>query len=1159
MNDLFPSATQDILDQARRQPAYAIEETPGEAFNSAWKTTQRYTNVLAWQNNLADATQDWLDSFQQKTGEQLPNPYRAPWNPLAWDISKQIEQLNDVRARTAAKSKELNDPSLAFPDENTLYQAGVGKAREALVTQAQLASGQTAFGTGIASVAGSFGGSMTDPMNLGLNAIAIGTMPEGGGLIRSLIGAGVNFGLQGATEEALTYGYKRTVTPEYGPGSAAESVAMAALGGIAFEAGGKALGSLWRRARINPEIAEAMPMALQDAAQTAERAADIDANNPFRTGIDGEAAHNEAIVRIEADMLAGHVPELPEAAAREGNARIGEIHVPREASPLELVDQHSRAQNPDLFAKTDDLEGQIAQARAALNDVLARQNEAPNVAGSQVAARITDLEGQLATFTGRRRVSPSANAIRDQIAQLREASQSLDLDQASRDARQVQLLRERLNELQSDRARLGPDVKAARDAAANDLGVPLDYAQAIDAAPSHSGRTFEPVETIEGATEQPSAAPVVAQPAASQPASFRTAQGSSYVLHSDGTTTRTKAARNTPGHEGDSGLKARTERTIYVDPKVASALSSAGLSNLGEKGARLAIKDGKASLLTWNNHKSRWGSAPSAKNISFADTPEVGKSPLELWGKASDVDGFEAYSKQHAGNAITRIEQDAPTPKRARQSKPIATTPVTEPEAIRARTAAQVDRATGQAPNRTFFGTKSLRVRYELAEARDLIASHGIEFNVNPDYPAALQPRDRNAAAAREQVMGIASNLQPERLGPSVEANAGAPIIGPDNIVESGNGRTIALQRVNNEGSAAYRAFLERQGFDTTGFREPVLVGRRVSSMSEQERAAFAHAANGSASLRMSATEQALSDARHIDAATASLLQSGAVDTLANRDFVRAFAARLPQGERGSMMTKNGQLSAGGVNRVKAALVARAYGDADVVARAFDHPEPNIKTIASALVDAAPDWIKMRDAVTSGAIKAGQDITDDMMTAVRTIMRARDERRPIGEMLAQGDMFDSDTAALAARLFFKDGSFSRVLSKADMAENLNTFARNTLTHRDMDDNLFGEAPPSTRDVLAATVRRSDQQQAAIIAALKPEAIERAANDPAVHAAAEADLQRQIEQGRNRVPVEDAEGNVTLGFADKELADIEADLSAAAEIKGCTISPAAAAE
>lgn len=143
---------------------------------------------------------------------------------------------------------------------------------------------------------------------------------------------------------------------------------------------------------------------------------------------------------------------------------------------------------------------------------------------------------------------------------------------------------------------------------------------------------------------------------------FKTSKGSTYQVHEDGTTTRDKAARSDVGHEGDSGPKERSARTVYVDSN-AGALSAAGLSNLGEKGARVAIKNGKATLLTWNKASNKWGTTPTSRDVIVHDKPAVGRSPLELWKPKDDVPGHEAYSGMHAGNPITEIGE---TPKLSR-------------------------------------------------------------------------------------------------------------------------------------------------------------------------------------------------------------------------------------------------------------------------------------------------------------------------------------------------------------------------------------------------------------------------------------------------------------------------------------------------------------
>ncbi len=372
-----------------------------------------------------------------------------------------------------------------------------------------------------------------------------------------------------------------------------------------------------------------------------------------------------------------------------------------------------------------------------------------------------------------------------------------------------------------------------------------------------------------------------------------------------------------------------------------------------------------------------------------------------------------------------------------------------------------------------FYPGGAIDARYTLAEHADLVTSHDADFAVNPAYPAELQPRDRSGAPARDQVNSIAANLEPDRFGPSPEANSGAPIVGPDGVVESGNGRVLAIGQAYDQGggaAAGYRQWLEQQGYDTSGFDRPVLVGARETPLDAGQRADFAHAANGSAALRMSATEQALSDARLLDASTVGLAKGPDLAAAANRDFARAVVAKLPPGERGGMLTRDGGLSANGQRRMQAAMTARAYGDPGVLARMLDHPDPNIKAIAGALTDAAGPWACMRDAATRGDIAGGHDITGDMLQAVRAIMRARDEGRPAWEVLNQGDIFQSDTTQLASRLFFRDEEMRKPAGRARIAEALTTYAEEAAKNTSAGRLFADDVAPA--DVLQQATRQS---------------------------------------------------------------------------------------
>ena len=446
-----------------------------------------------------------------------------------------------------------------------------------------------------------------------------------------------------------------------------------------------------------------------------------------------------------------------------------------------------------------------------------------------------------------------------------------------------------------------------------------------------------------------------------------------------------------------------------------------------------------------------------ARRPDLADgMPLVARDAGEVAEKAGDLQAQNPF-RGPAGDAAHAEAIDAA------EKALVAGQPLDLPASTQAEAAAR----RGQ----VFYPGGSIDARYDVAEHRDLVTSHDVDFRVRPDYPADLQPRDRSGAPAQDQVNSIAADLQPDRLGPSPEANSGAPIVGPDGVVESGNGRVLAIGRAYELGRGeAYRAWLERQGFDTTGIDKPVLVGMRETPMDRGQRADFAHAANGSAALRMSATEQALSDARHIDGSTLDLAKGPDLATAANRDFARAVVAKLPPGERGELLTRDGSLSAGGVQRVRAAMTARAFGDVSVLQRALDHPDPNIKAIAGAMSDAAGPWARMRDAATRGDIAGGHDITGDVLQAVKAIMRARDEGRPPWEVLNQGDIFQSDTTQLASRMFFRDEEMRQPAGRARVADALTAYAeeaaKNTLHGR-----LFAD------DVAPLDVLRRTAEQA----------------------------------------------------------------------------------
>lgn len=364
----------------------------------------------------------------------------------------------------------------------------------------------------------------------------------------------------------------------------------------------------------------------------------------------------------------------------------------------------------------------------------------------------------------------------------------------------------------------------------------------------------------------------------------------------------------------------------------------------------------------------------------------------------------------------------------------------------------------------TTRGTE-IPVRYGLAELGDLTTSHDDNLSVNPAYPAQLQPRERSRAGAQARNYQLETELNPKLLMGDVGAGAGAPIVGPDGVVESGNGRTIALRRSAVKGGEAYgryRAALEAAGFDTAGMRAPALVRMRSEPMTGAQRSALAREMNVDVTERMGATEQAMADAARIpDQAFDAIGPNEGPAT--SRDFARDFITRVAPEQANVLAQADGTLSPEGARRIKAAVLARAYGDAPLVGQIFEGEETPARKLGEALADAAPAWAKIRAAAAAGEIPAELDLTEPLRSALELVRFAAREKLDLGEILAerlgQGDMFAGDAVSpfteAFLRLFYRDADFKTLTPKDKLAAALRDYARQALEVKPGPD-LFGD-------------------------------------------------------------------------------------------------------
>lgn len=341
-------------------------------------------------------------------------------------------------------------------------------------------------------------------------------------------------------------------------------------------------------------------------------------------------------------------------------------------------------------------------------------------------------------------------------------------------------------------------------------------------------------------------------------------------------------------------------------------------------------------------------------------------------------------------------------------------------------------------------------VEYEWAivDARDLVTSHDDLLDENPIYPQELQPRDRARAASRQQVDELVQNLDPNRLFESSTASQGAPIIGDDLVVESGNGRSIALRRLYQAADAdpkarerirAYTLALEEQAtrvglYPNAGeVEQPVMV--RIRTNAPATRAELGRLMNEVDVAQLSPAEQARADSERLTPEILGGLRpddDGAI-TLANSgDFIRGFVKGLPSSEQGRMLDSRGVLSNEGRQRVERAVLARAYKDPDLLDRVIESADANIRTVGRAMLRAAPSMVNLQESIRQGRNVEQHDITKALADAALKLDQLRESGTRVIDYMAQQGLFGDELSPMAKEILGIFGGHAQTQARHKM-------------------------------------------------------------------------------------------------------------------------------
>lgn len=313
----------------------------------------------------------------------------------------------------------------------------------------------------------------------------------------------------------------------------------------------------------------------------------------------------------------------------------------------------------------------LATARQALDQLLNPEGDSASMAKVRDAMvaeqqRMADAAAPARKEPIEASVSQEQDVLRDDTSQTppQGPAEAVPQEQAAQGGG-VQPLSEPATTGAADVRELPRDISAAVAKETNPIESPVD---AIAPAPDQPIKAPRP--TGGEISQEPIAPSVKAEVAATEPTptlavepvKFTTAKGSTYEVHSDGTTTRDKAAR--PEHPGESGPQPRSEATIYVNADDTDKLSLFQTQG-GPAMAVSPVGDGRWGVKYLEGKDA--GKFEARTVVTPMAEPAVGLTPVEV---------FKDGTRVHFGNEITDVVQppqmvDTPIPTRARAIKPV--------------------------------------------------------------------------------------------------------------------------------------------------------------------------------------------------------------------------------------------------------------------------------------------------------------------------------------------------------------------------------------------------------------------------------------------------------------------------------------------------------
>ena len=370
---------------------------------------------------------------------------------------------------------------------------------------------------------------------------------------------------------------------------------------------------------------------------------------------------------------------------------------------------------------------------------------------------------------------------------------------------------------------------------------------------------------------------------------------------------------------------------------------------------------------------------------------------------------------------------------------------------------------------------------YKVVDLDELITSHSDALEENPNYPQELQPRERDRAASMMQVDTIAKQLKPTSyLLEQHATDRGTPTIGKGNmVVESGNGRTIALRRARAMYPEKYKAYqdavkiaAEEYGLSTEGIEHPVLVREMVSEDVNTEK--YTSISNKGSSAVLSDYEMAIQDLKFVSDDMLSKLQIAegelALDALfkdVNQPLVAEYMANVPTNERGNFLNKQGELSISGARRMTYAMMLKVFPDEAgqrLLSVITDQADEGIKNMNSVLIKTMGELAALEGAAKTGRISPDLALAEDLTKAIDVYVRLRQEgKTSASDYVKQMSIYDKELNDFqGALLLFID---SNKRSESKLRRMISGYVKSALSQDTPGQDLLFGGQPTKGEIL----------------------------------------------------------------------------------------------